>query len=405
MPDFISDISGLFADAISPDIFKLWTGISLISGAMERRVWSTNSQGRTYASMYVLLIAPPGTGKGIINQARRLWALTTKPGTKIPAFHVAPDSMTKAALIDTLSDAKSTFLPKNKPPENYNSLLVAAEEFGVLLPAYDLEYVNTLNSIWNNPDTHEERRRYGRSTKVLIEKPQLNILAGTQPAFMASLFPEEAWNTGLARRLVMIYSAEKLQYDLFTMSNNTDMYLERVLKKLGVVSGLWGEMTWDPMAIKAFRDWVVGGEAPVPSHSKLVHYLTTRRLYLYKLSMISSICRNESLHITLDDFTRAKGWLELAETFMPDVFRAMIGKSDKDVIDELHRYALGEFARTRKPIEGMTLRRFMMERVPHEKIEGILMVADRAGLVVRTVQGDGSEKYVPKARPGVGGRE
>lgn len=407
MSDFISDIQGLFADAISPDLFKLWSGISLIAGAMERRIWSTNRAGKTYASMYVLLVAPPGTGKGIVNQVRRLWTSTVKPGTKIPAFYVAPDSMTKAALIDTLAESKTTFLPKSGPPFSYTSLNIAAEEFGVLLPAYDLEYVNTLNSIWNNDESHSESRRYGKKQKIIIEHPQLNIIAGTQPAYMAAIFPEEAWNTGLARRLMMIYSAEKLDYDLFSIALNvdTESYRERVLAKLSRVSGMWGEMTWTSEAIAAFRDWRASGEAPMPTHSKLVHYNTTRSLYMFKLAMISSICRDESMSISLVDFARAKAWLTLAESFMPDVFRAMIGKSDKDVIDELHRYAMGMYATSRKPVDGMDLRRFMMERVPHEKIEGILLVADRAGLIVRTIQPDGSEKYVPKMRQGLGGRE
>jgi len=34
-------------------------------------------------------------------------------------------------------------------PDSVISLLVAAEEFSVLVPKYDMEYIGTLNSIWN----------------------------------------------------------------------------------------------------------------------------------------------------------------------------------------------------------------------------------------------------------------
>jgi hypothetical protein len=368
---------------------------------MERRVWAKNRQGVTYANLYVLLIAPPGTGKGIINQVRRLWKQTVKPGTKIPAFHVAADSMTKAALIDTLADSKATFVPPRGKPYLYTALNIASEEFSVLVPSYDMEYIGTLNAIWNNDDHHKERRRYGRQQEITIENPMLNILAGTQPSYMASLFPEEAWNSGLARRLLMIYSAERVEYDLFGNETNLEEYRETVLRRLGEISQLWGEMTWEPAAIEEFRQWRASGEGPVPNHSKLVHYNTTRSLYVFKLSMISSICQSNSLIISLEDFHRAKSWLLMAEKLMPDVFRAMIGKSDKDVLGELHSFAMAQAARSReKSIDGMILRRFLLERVPHEKVEGILAAADKAGWVQRIVTGDGSDKWIPKGRVG-----
>lgn len=403
LSDFIADVQALFADAISPELFKLWSGIALIAGAMERRIWAVNSQGQTYANLYILLVGPPGTGKGIVNQVRRLWDSTVKPGTTSGAFKVAPDSMTKAALIDTLADSTVTFLPPKDKPYVYSALAVASEEFSILLPAYDMEYVGVLNGIWNNEASHRERRRYGRVRETTIPNPMLNIIAGTQPSYMASLFPEEAWNSGLARRLLMIYSADRVEYDLFGGSGDKSEARSAVLRRLGEISTMWGELAWEPAAIGAFRDWRQSGEPPVPEHSKLVHYNTTRSQYVFKLAMISSICQGNSMKIALSDFERARSWLLLAEQYMADVFRAMLGKSDKDVLDELYRFAMAEMARGRgKPVDGQLLRRFLIERVPHEKVEGILTVADRAGLVVRIVQGDGADRWMPKVRMGRG---
>lgn len=373
----------------------------MVAGALERRVWASNSQGKTYASLYVLLIAPPGTGKGIINQVRRLWKQTTKPGTKVPAFHVGADSMTKAALMDTLADSKSVFVPPAGKPYSYTALNVASEEFSVLVPSYDMEFIGALNAIWNNDDEHKERRRYGKKQEITIENPMLNILAGTQPSYMASLFPEEAWNSGLARRLLMIYSAEKIDYDLFAGTIDREEQKEVVLRRLGEMSQLWGEMTWEPAAVEGFRAWALGGQEPVPTHSKLVHYNTTRRLYVYKLAMISSVCQGNSLRIALSDFQRGLDWLLLAEKYMPDVFRAMIGKSDRDVLGELHGFAMGQVARSReKSVDGMLLRRFLLERVPHEKVESIMLAADKSGWIQRLVMGDGGDRWVPKGRMG-----
>src|SRR5215831_3135475 len=86
-----------------PEVFKRWSAISLIGGALERRVWTrTGSHGGlsryTFPNLYVLLIAPPGTGKSVIDVISDFWRETVQPGTTTPAFKIAPTNMTRAAL-------------------------------------------------------------------------------------------------------------------------------------------------------------------------------------------------------------------------------------------------------------------------------------------------------------------
>lgn len=385
---------------MTPELFKLWSGIAMAGGALERRVWTRTKKGPVYPNLYTLLVAPPGVGKGIIEEVRELWTSATKPLSLAPAFHVAPDSMTKAALIDTLASAKSIYVPSNKPPVISHPLLIASEEFSVLVPAYDMEFIGSLNSIWNNKALHEERRRYGKNSEIKIENPYLNLLAGTQPSYMASLFPEEAWNSGLARRLLMIYSAEAPLEDIFGFSPDMSAARDLVVDRLSDMSALFGEAQWTPAAQTELSQWHQAGGPPTPTHTKLVHYNRSRTLHVLKLSIIASVSRGDSLIIELEDVERARSWLLGAERMMPDIFRAMLGRSDKDVIDELHSFALAEYFRARnKPLDGQLLRRFLIPRVPHDKVESLMLTADRAGLVQRVA---GTEDlWVPKGRGGV----
>lgn len=412
MSDFIADFNELTQDWISPEIFKLWSAITLVAGALERRVWTEFKPGPVYANLYTLLVAPPGVGKSVIDEVHRLWEATTKPDSKLPAFHVAPDSMTKAALMDTLNEAKSTYLTPTAAPYTYQTLLIPSEEFSVLVPSYDMEYIGALNRIWNNPDTHKERRRYGNNKDLVFQNPQINLLAGTQPSYMSSLFPEDAWNSGLARRLVMIYSAEDKIADIFGLPREDKILRQRVLRKLSQMSNLFGKVRWELEALEQFKSWHFAGGPPTPTHTKLVHYLRSRSVILIKLCLVSAVCQcvgeapGEFPAIRVSDFERARTWLLHAETFMPDVFRAMIGRSDKDVIDELHHFATGEYIRLRGKgfINGMQLRRFLIERVPHDKVESIMLTADRAGIVVRVAPYE-DDNWMPKPRQGIGGVE
>ena len=397
--DFIIDFMTLTQDVLSPDIFRLWAGISLVAGALERRVWLRNSQGAVFPNFYILLVAPPGVGKQIIDRVRDLWRDTCEPGTKIKAFHVAPDSMTKASLIDTLQKSKKMVVPPEGGPVYFHPLLVAAEEFSVLLPAYDMEYIGTLNGLWNNKAVHHEVRRTGAKQDVEIEKPYLHLLGGAQPAWLASIFPEDAWSTGIGRRMIMIYSSAGVWKDVWAEYDDRPELRASLVQRLGLLSKAYGQMAIERQAAEYLSDWDRSGRKPEPVHAKLAHYNASRNFQLIKLSMVSAASRGELFEkvpaVRLEDVKRAQSWLFEAEAIMPDVFRAMIGKSDKDVIDELHLWAQATFLRSKKPIPGNLMRQFLLDRVPHDKVESILNLADTAKIITREV---GSNDWIPRPR-------
>lgn len=399
--DIIIDFMSMTEEVLSPPIFRLWAAISLVSGALERRVWLQNSQGFVYPNFYILLVAPPGVGKQIIDRVKDLWRDTREPDTRIPAFAVAPDSMTKASLIDTLAKSRKMIVPPSGPPQQHHALLIPAEEFSVLLPSYDMEYVGTLNALWNNKASHHEVRRTGTKQDVNIDFPYISILGGAQPAWLASIMPEDVWNTGLGRRMIMIYSSTTPWKDIWAESPDVTPLRELILKRLGLLSKAYGRMAIERNAVAALTDWDQSGRKPEPTHAKLVHYNTNRYFQLQKLAIVSAASRGElftSLKpaVRLEDVERALGWLLEAEALMPDVFRAMLGKSDKDVVDELHIWVQARYvANAKQPIEGSLLRQFLLDRVPHDKVESILNLADKANIVVRMV---GTDNWMPKPR-------
>lgn len=396
--DFLIDFMSYTQDILSPDIFRQWAGISLLAGALERRVWLRNTQGAVFPNFYILLVAPPGIGKQIINQVRQLWRDAVEPGTKTHAFHVAPDSMTKASLIDTIAKSKKMVMPAAGGPQFHHPLLVAAEEFSVLLPSYDMEYIGTLNAIWNNKAEHEEVRRTGMQ-QVKFDYPYLNMIGGAQPTWLASIFPEDAWNTGIGRRMIMIYSSSTPWKDIWEDVPERPELHASLLRRLGLLSKAYGRMAIERQAVEALTEWDRSGRQPEPSHPKLAHYNTSRYFQLQKLTIISAASRGELFAaepaVRLEDVRRAQAWLLEAEALMPDVFRAMLAKSDKDVIDELHLWATGLWLRDKKAIPGNIVRQFLLDRVPHDKIESIMELADKAKILERNA---GADTWTPKPR-------
>lgn len=393
MADWIEDFLSFTAGLPSPRIFRLWAGITAVSGALERRVWVMSAGKPIYPNLYVLLVATPGVGKNVIQETHNLWFAAKK-------FKVAPDSITRAGLIDALAEAGTTII-KGTDLLEYHTMLVASTEFGVLVPAYDLDFLSSLNRIFDNPPSHVERRRWVNQGKnIEISNPQLTLIAGTQPGYLSALLPEEAWTMGTTSRLIMVYAAEPVPVQLHLEQEGLpNGHYARALRteielasRLAALHDRHGAMPWTQAAAEAFTSWYAARCPPIPTHSKLLHYIPRRHLHVIKLCAISAASRGAFV-ISLDDVTRAQDWLFEAERAMPDIFREMSQRSDKQIIEELHLFLWQSYSKDKKALHESHLIHFLQSRVPSEKVLRVLEIAERANFVIRDA---GTQMYRPR---------
>ena len=393
--DFIELFQTYTEGSFSPENFKLWGGIFVVAAALERRVW-VQTRRRTLPNLYIWLVAPPGIGKQVIDDGKNLLRAYNR-SKAVHKLFISNDSVSSASLLDDLVKAKQVFLPTNGPALEYHSMAAFAEEVGVLIPAYDQTFLTRLNALYNNPDEYSESRRHGPVRELVLKNPQLNLLAGAQPGWMQETLPETAWSGGFTSRLIMVYASESPFRELFMEENNTTGVKSRLLSQLEQLTRLNGACQLSAEAAARLAEWHRLGGPPAPTHSKLEYYKNRRTtLHVVKLAMIAAVSRTKALVIDLEDVDRAIGWLIQAEAVMPDIFRAMVGRSDAQVIEELHFYltALWRAAKL-KPIPEEKLFHFLHQRVPSEKVEKIIMIAERSNVIARIA---GTAQYVPKPR-------
>lgn len=393
MGDWIDDFMDLTDGLPSPRLFRLWSAITCLAGALERRAWLETAQSNVYPNLFVVLVAPPGVGKTqAINPTEDLWKDTK-------GLHVMPNNVTKAALIDALAKADCSRTIDADTFAQYHSIAVPASELGVLLPAHDLEYLSVLNYVYDNPSSYrEERRSIEKPIEVIC--PQLNILAGTQPGFLSATLPEEAWSMGFLSRVIMVYSGTAPRVPLFGKRRSDKATIRTSLvSRLESIAQLYGPFDIDEPTQAGLEAWAEEGFAPIPSHSKLVHYNARRVLHVLKLTMIAAISRCGTLSIRYEDLERARDWLMEAEAIMPDIFKDMMAKSDGAIIQELHSYMWGEYARGKnRPLHESLIWSYLQIKVPSERIPRILDAAERSMFISKTATG----MFIPLVKNNVG---
>ena len=386
MLDFIETYVNETAKVPSPESYRLWSAITAISGVLERRVWTTGSAGPIYPNLFTLLVGPPTSGKtNAIRPIKELWA-------RVQGLHLSPDNVTKAALIDALSRSMRTVINGSESATIFSALSVPCSEFGVFFTHHDLEFLSILNHIYDSPPSYREERR--TAGIIEVNKPYLVILAGTQPDFLNSFLPDEAWGMGFTSRLIMIYASQAPAADLFSSSILQSSTLSTQLSQIFKYQG---EFVWDKNAIDEINAWNRSGCPPAPDHSKLLHYNGRRALNAIKLSMISAVSHTPELHVTIDDFERARDWLLQAETTMPDIFRAMGQKSDSQVITDMHFYLYRLWSSVavsqRQPLHTKDIYKFLHTRVTSDKIAKLLDVAEKTGYLAK---GQYPDEWIPR---------
>lgn len=355
------------AERQSPEIFRRWAAITCIAGALERKVWVRAFGRILYPNMITVLTGGPGVGKTeAIRDVQFFWRGLT-------GLYVAPNSVTRASLIDDLFAAKRKLIrPTETPPfVEFHSLQIAATEFGVLIPKYEGEFINTINDLYDCLNEWSESRRGNKGEIKKLVNPQLTIIGGTTPSFLKDL-PEGAWQQGFTSRLVLVFCGQGVIVDPWA-EVNLDVGLEEdLIHDLKQIFQSYGQFIWDPEAAEAFKYWYTGGKKPEPDHPKLEHYLPRRHTHLLKLCMVFSASRANDMIIRLEDYQEALNCLTEAEQHMPDVFKAMSLGGDGNIIDETYRFVWQAFAKEKKDISEHRVIYFLIQRVPSYSADKIL---------------------------------
>lgn len=361
----------------STDPFRRWSAIMAIAGALERRVWIRSQSQDIYPNMYVFLVGPPAAGKTrAASICEQFWR--TLPHTDEYDFHLAPTSLTKAALMDSLSDAK-----RNDPrleafgqPGVYNSLLIVSKELGALIPTYDADFLNALTYIYDNEAYSEKRRSI--KEEMRIERPQINLLGCTTPSFLCDTIPHTAWDQGFLSRVIIIFQdiiQSERELNLMQEELPRDHALGNALRNdIKAISEVYGKFKFEQSAADCIVKWEKDAEIK-PGHPRLQNYVTRRAIHALKLCMIACVDRGGTGVIELEDAQAAISWLTEAEENMGDMFLAFKTGGDANVMDEARHFLMIQETRLGKkgePMAASVLYDYLAMRVPSYRIQAVV---------------------------------
>lgn len=358
--------------ANTAELFNKWTALTVVSAALERKVWANLTGGKLYPNLYTMLVAPPGIGKDqAINPAVNMMR-------EAGGFSLAPISVTSKGLLDAVA-APSAIKDFRMGLDlvRYHTMFVAVPEFGTLLEKHDLGFLSILNELYNCGPLFEEQLR-SRQENLRIENPHMVMLTGTQPSYMASMFPEEAWGMGFFARTILVYWGTATKREMFGQGmfgeDKERMAKEKALiKQLKDMKNLIGAMDFTSEAQASIEHFnVEESEVTAPTHPRLFNYNTRRTLHLIKISMVLAGAQLRRT-VTEEMVEEAKSLMYEVEELMPEIFKEMTQGSHKSFIDEAYFYLVKLYqANGRKPVPEHKLVQILTAKVPVQQIHFVI---------------------------------
>lgn len=325
-----------------------------------------------YPNLYTIIVGAAGVGKSRAINASLAF-------TDDVELHRGPTSMTMAVLTEHIVEAKRIFPFLPGPALEYNSIYIAVPELGSFLPEWDKELIGGLTDLYDVTPYSRSRKTTGERTK--IERPQVNALVGGTPSGLVRLVPDHAWEEGFSSRLILIYSDQRPQIDVFNTSNRTKP--TEMILDLKAIFALHGQIGWTEEYATAMHNWKLLGFPPVPEHPKLSSYCARRFSHLIKLSMVASVDRGSDLTLNKSDFNRAFGWLVEAESAAPEIFRIGSTSGDAKVMDEIYHFVVQN-----KRVNEAALVRYARRLLPAYAVINVLSLMERGGMI-RAIAVDG----------------
>jgi len=317
--------------------------VSLISSALQRRVWMGSSINQIWANQYILLIAPPGVGKSLpMKQVSAFLKFHKKPRLdddeetegmekeRKLLFPVASDSTSYQAFMHELAENVSSVKgPDGKFRKHMSSTFILDEATSILHDEAEI-MIDLLNKGWSCSETHKHS---AISTKYKpLKDICINLLGGTQPDKFARVSKVDAVSSGFSRRTLMIFGDENRFEQPMIPEPDADQVAagHRIANHLLLLSTVYGKATFTPDAWAKYSAWWIDKPARMLARRnkspRLENYYVSKNLHVCKTAMALHFGESATMEISVDTLDAA---LLMLDGFESEMHKAFNGTADK----------------------------------------------------------------------------
>lgn len=393
LPNWIQAYETYVSDTESPQIYNTWTAIHCISASLKRSVYVIRGFYKIYANQYIILVGPPGVGKGTaINPCISLTKLAD-------TTNYISDRTTAEKIIDILAagfpkivqptgtmaasvNSSVTTIAANLGVFADTSASIISTELPMLLNGSEL-MLPLLCELWDkNEFDYNTKTKGSRRIKDLC----VGLLGGCVPDYIRKLNKDAmaSINSGFTSRCIFVFASDKAKKIAWPLAKQgTQLEQDLVTDLRYIQNNLQGQFKFSPNAYSAIKDYY-DEIKPEKFDTEVTGNFKARMLsHILKTCMTLSVSENDSLQIELAHVTQSIKLIEDVLATLDITFRN-VGESNMLVATErVMDYVEAAGIVTRQEIAKATYR-----HVTDYDLDRILFIAEKSlGYIKQTVVG------------------
>ena len=317
-----------------PDRFITWSAFSIIGATLKNRVFINDGLYTLYPNQYIVLVSPPGIGKGTaINFA---WNVIRDTAPNV-LVNIISDRVTAPRIIERIATGWNNSVPKivngqiiiGSPQEH--TCTIFSTELGVLVGASEW-MLDFLCESW-------DRNKYDYDTKnkgtANIANMCTSLIGATVPDYIQDMDKNgKSIKGGFSSRCLFIYEDAHSRYIPFPPPISTNSQSVAMLASIKndlehIAQNLAGEYTYNAEAKLRFENFLKSVRANVSADPESIANFKSRiRAHTLKLAMILSAARKDSM--VIDGFDMANAIVHMTR-ILEDVKRVFRGSGDSEL--------------------------------------------------------------------------
>lgn len=330
-PDFLSAYASYSVDNFCPDSFHFWTGVSIVAGALERKVWVNQSGRLTYPNLYVFLIANPGEGKttasdlGVNDFLREL-----RSSNETQAISLLPAQMTDAFFAAKMAHSSKFIYNGEEHTHCSHFLYVSEAENSLKELSGGGELTAALTDFYDCP------KKWVKGTigngEVHSQNLCCNALVGCTFAYLGQLIPESKIMGGFASRILYVaHNDLKIRKVSWEVSSRSLEAKRKLIADLQSINNLTGQFSVAPEFGAAFEAWFPTHDAArrAMSSERMQAFQARKPTNLLKLAMICCVSESGDMVLRQEHWDRALSLVEQTEKNLPLILDAAASVKDQ----------------------------------------------------------------------------
>lgn len=310
----------------APNNFITWSALSLIGATLKNNVYLKIGTYTLFPNQFIVLVAPPGIGKGTAMNMVKGIIDETKPN---PLVNTLSDRITAERIIERIADGWQTApsiigtqLAMGKVDHN---VMLFSEELRVLLGASEW-MLTFLEVAWSQSTFDYQTKNKG---SVSITSMCCSLLAASVPDFLRNVNHEASMviTGGFSSRCLFIY-AEAPSKDLpwpqpLEQNPQSKALYDKLVIDLQEIAKLRGEFRVDTSARIRLENFLKKNrvEAMRDDSEAVANFRARIKAHVIKLAMVLSASRGDSMIISDFDMQNAIAEISKITLSLEKLFR------------------------------------------------------------------------------------